>query len=95
MTTRVALVSCVEAKRTSAAPARDLYTSPLFRALRAYAIEHADTWYILSAEYHLLRPEKIVAPYERTLNAMPKRDRRPRLRRTECDRAPFERVEPR
>ena len=75
MTTRVALVSCVKAKRTSAAPARDLYTSPLFRALRAYAVAHADAWYILSAEYHLLRPEEIVAPYERTLNAMPKRER--------------------
>ena len=75
MTTRVALVSCVKAKRTSAAPASDLYTSQLFRALRAYAIAHADAWYVLSAEHGLLRPDQLVAPYERTLNAMPKHDR--------------------
>jgi hypothetical protein len=53
-TTRVALVSCVKAKRTSAAPASDLYTSQLFRALRGYAIGHADAWYVLSAEHGLL-----------------------------------------
>jgi hypothetical protein len=75
MTTRVALVSCVKAKRPSAAPAGDLYTSRLFLALRAYAVARADAWYVLSAEHGLLRPDQIVAPYERTLNDMPKRDR--------------------
>jgi len=71
----VALVSCAKAKRTSAAPAGDLYTSQLFRGLRAYAVAHADAWYVLSAEHGLLRPDQVVAPYERTLNTMPKRDR--------------------
>jgi len=71
----VALVSCVKAKRPSATAARDLYTSPLFLALRAYAITHADAWYVLSAEHGLLRPDQVVAPYERTLNGMPKCDR--------------------
>jgi cytoplasmic iron level regulating protein YaaA (DUF328/UPF0246 family) len=73
--TRVALVSCVKQKRNAAAPARDLYLSQLFRGLRKYAETHADTWYILSAEYGVLRPEQVVEPYERTLNRMPKRDR--------------------
>ena len=72
---RVALISCVKSKGTSAAPAGELYTSPLFRALRDYAITNADVWYILSAEYGLLHPDQIVEPYERTLNNMPKRDR--------------------
>ena len=75
MTTRVALVSCVKAKRTSAALAGDLYTSQLFRALRAYAVANAGSWYVLSAEYGLLRPDQVVRPYERTLNTMPKRER--------------------
>ena len=73
--TRVALVSCVKQKRDSAAPACDLYLSPFFRALRYYAETHADVWYILSAEYGVLRPEQVIEPYERTLNRMSKRDR--------------------
>ncbi|HLN26881.1 MAG TPA: hypothetical protein VK395_04000 [Gemmataceae bacterium] len=75
MAKRVALVSCVKQKCGAAAPARDLYVSQLFRGLRRYAESHADTWYILSAEYGVLRPDQVVEPYERTLNTMPKRDR--------------------
>ena len=75
MRTRVALVSCVKSKRAAASPARELYTSQLFRGLRAYAEAHADTWYILSAEHGVLRPEDVIAPYEKTLTTMPKRDR--------------------
>jgi len=67
---RVALVSCVKAKLSIPAPAGDLYTSQLFRALRQYATTRADRWFILSAEHGLLRPEEVVAPYERTLNRM-------------------------
>jgi hypothetical protein len=68
MSTRVALVSCVKSKRSAPTPACDLYTSPLFRHLRGYAEANADTWYILSAGHGLLRPDQVVAPYERTLN---------------------------
>ena len=75
MITRVALVSCVKQKRDSAAPARDLYLSQLFRGLRQYAETHADAWYILSAEHGVLFPDQIVGPYERTLNKMSKRER--------------------
>jgi cytoplasmic iron level regulating protein YaaA (DUF328/UPF0246 family) len=72
---RIALVGCVKSKQSSPAPAGELYTSPLFRALRQYAYENADAWYVLSAEHGLLRPDQVIAPYERTLNAMPKRSR--------------------
>jgi hypothetical protein len=70
---RVALVSCVRANRRSSAPAGDLDTSHLFRALRAYAIKHADAWYVVSAEHGLLPPDQVVAPYERSLSTMRKR----------------------
>lgn len=70
MTKRIALVSCVKSKRQKAAPARDLYTSALFRGLRQYAEIHSDLWYILSAQYGVLSPDQIVEPYERTLLKM-------------------------
>ena len=53
---RVALVSCVKSRRPEPAPARDLHTSPLFRAMRRYAESHADAWYILSAKHGLVEP---------------------------------------
>jgi hypothetical protein len=43
--------------------------------MRKYAEAHADRWFILSAKHGLLRPDQVIAPYERTLNAMPKADR--------------------
>jgi cytoplasmic iron level regulating protein YaaA (DUF328/UPF0246 family) len=75
MTTRVALVSCVKTKRKSAVAAKDLYISQLFMGMRRYAEQNADDWYILSAEHGVLRPDQVIAPYERTLNTMPKRNR--------------------
>jgi uncharacterized protein DUF6884 len=75
MASRVALVSCVKQKQNCTSPARDLYISQLFQGLRRYAEANADVWYILSAEHGVLRPETVVAPYERTLNKMPKRER--------------------
>ena len=72
---RIALVSCVKSKQSLPAPARDLYTSPLFRGMRRYAETHADSWYILSAEHGVLPPDKVTAPYERTLNTMRRQER--------------------
>ncbi len=72
---RIALISCVKTKQPVPAPAGQLYTSPLFRALRTYARHSADSWYILSAEHGVLEPNEITAPYERTLNRMSKEDR--------------------
>jgi hypothetical protein len=75
MTHRVALVSCVKSKRPDPAPAMDLYTSALFDGFRAYAEANTDSWYILSAEYGMLHPDEVVAPYERTLNRMSRAER--------------------
>lgn len=75
MTHRIALVSCVKSKGGAPAPAKELYTSALFRGLRRYAELNADRWYILSAEHGLLHPHQVIAPYERTLNRMGRYDR--------------------
>jgi len=72
---RIALVSCVKKKRGEASPARDLYVSQLFQGLRRYAEANADRWYILSASHGLLRPDQVIAPYEQTLNVMPRAER--------------------
>lgn len=72
---RIALVSCVKSKRSSAAAAQDLYVSSLFQGLRRFAQSNADAWYILSAEHGLLRPDELVSPYEKTLNKMLKAER--------------------
>jgi hypothetical protein len=53
-----------------------LYVSDLFRKARRYIEASACPWFILSAEYGLVEPEQVVAPYERTLNAMAVADRR-------------------
>lgn len=72
---KVALVSCVKRKLSVPAPAHELYTSQLFHSLKAYAQTHADTWYILSAKHHLLRPDRVIEPYDQTLLTMSKAER--------------------
>lgn len=72
---RIALVSCVKSKRSTPAPARELYTSQLFRGFRRVAERSADRWFILSAEHGLLDPSTEIHPYERTLNNMPRSER--------------------
>ena len=64
------LVSCVSQKRERACAARDLYISDWFVKARRYAEASGHPWFILSAEYGLVPPDRVVAPYERTLNTM-------------------------
>jgi hypothetical protein len=66
----IVLVSCVKQKRTSPAPAQDLYTSALFKGMRRYAEQVGSAWYILSARHGVLEPDAVVAPYEQTLPEM-------------------------
>src|ERR1700761_4603871 len=70
--TTVFLVSCVGQKRSSPAPARDLYVSSWFWKARTYVESTGSPWFILSAEHGLISPDQVIAPYERTLNHMPK-----------------------
>lgn len=64
----VCLVGCGKHKLTRRAPARELYTGSLFRAARRYA-EQCDAWFILSAKYHLVHPDTVLAPYNQRLRA--------------------------
>ena len=66
----VYLVSCVKGKQTSAAAAKDLYTSDWFRKVRAYIEPTGMPWFILSAEYGFLHPDQRTDHYEKTLNKM-------------------------
>jgi hypothetical protein len=59
--TRVAFVSCVKTKADSARPAEQLYISPWFVMARRYAYSIADRWFILSAAYGLVEPDRVIA----------------------------------
>ena len=63
---RVYLVACVSQKKETCDQAQYLYTSALFTKARAYALRHADRWYILSAKHGLVPPEEVIDPYETT-----------------------------
>ena len=64
---RIVLVACAAGKQRSDAPARDLYTSVLFRKARAWAEAHGDEWRILSALHGLVAPDHVLAPYDLAL----------------------------
>ena len=62
------LVGCVKKKLDVPAPARELYTSPLFRKERAYAEQAGVPWFVLSAEHGLVAPDEVLAPYDLRLS---------------------------
>lgn len=65
---KIGLVGCVKTKRTTGAPARDLYTSTLFAGRRRYVEESSDRWFVLSALHGLVRDDVWLEPYDETLN---------------------------
>lgn len=78
---KIALISCVSQKATDnpdvLLPARELYTSPLFKkALKFAEAQNPDRIYILSAKHHLLRQDALVGYYNVTLNKMTASERR-------------------
>ena len=72
---RIGLVACTKKKLHRPAPAQELYTSPLFKAAKAYAETHYDLWYILSAKHGVVEPTQMLDPYEKTLAAFSTRQR--------------------
>jgi hypothetical protein len=64
---RLGLIGDVRAKLEVAAPAKELFTSHMFQARRAYAERVCDLWFVLSAQHGLLHPDQVVKPYDRTL----------------------------
>ena len=61
------LVSCVGKKLPRSAPAKDLYTSAWFRKARALVEAQDWRWFILSAKYRLVLPERVIEPYDKKL----------------------------
>lgn len=73
----IVLVSCVKTKRNQQCKAKEMYTSPLFKKMMAYAQSLSPkSIFILSAKYGLLSPDKIIDPYEKTLKKMKSFERR-------------------
>jgi len=71
MSNTIVCISCVKSKQTFPCAAKDMYISPLFRKMLLYAQQlRPQKIFILSAEYGLLKPGDVIAPYEKTLKTM-------------------------
>lgn len=66
----VALVGCSGRKLQRAAPARELYTSPLFRKSLAYAQTLTSDVFVISAQHGLVPLDHQVEPYDLELRKM-------------------------
>lgn len=67
----VVLIACVKTKLPRPAPAKELYTSDLFKKSFRYAESlNPKCIFILSALHGLVPPERVIAPYEKTLKTM-------------------------
>jgi hypothetical protein len=72
---RVALVGCSALKSKKPAPAKDFYTSALFRAAYEYAEKTCDAVVIVSAFYGVVAPKTVLHPYDRNLREFKKSER--------------------
>jgi hypothetical protein len=63
------LISCSQGKLSSAAPASEIYTSPLFQKSLSYARKKGpdENIKILSAKYELIDLDQVIEPYDMTL----------------------------
>ena len=69
---RIVLLACVATKLPHAAPARELYNSPLFKSSLRYAESlHPDDIVILSTKHYVVPLNKVLKPYNKTLLNMP------------------------
>jgi len=71
----ICFVSCVGKKTSVSAAAKDLYQSDWFIKARSFVESKGFQWFILSAKYGLVHPDKAIAPYDKTLNTMSSYDR--------------------
>ncbi|MDQ0201073.1 DUF6884 domain-containing protein [Neobacillus ginsengisoli] len=75
---KIALVSCTKLKEEYPCEAKKLYSkSTLFKkAVNYIEAKDYDDWYVLSAKYGLLSKDKVIEPYDVTLNKMNIRERK-------------------
>lgn len=69
-----ALISCVKSKNSRPSKAVDLYSSALFKHSRKYVERQGLPIFILSAKYGLIEGDRIIAPYEKTVNEMDQKE---------------------
>lgn len=60
------IVGCGKEKRNRKCEAQRMYTSTYFAKKREYAQWVGDEWYILSAKYGIIAPNRVISPYEMT-----------------------------
>jgi hypothetical protein len=72
----VVVLGCVSSKQRGAAPARELYVSPLWEKRRAYAEASGKPWVIYSAEHGILDPDEIIDWYDVALMRLPRAQQR-------------------
>jgi len=58
------LIQCVQSKQDEPLPAKKLYDSTYFDAMKRYAEATDSEWRILSAKHGLLHPETQIHPYD-------------------------------
>jgi hypothetical protein len=68
----IILIGCVNQKRTTASPAKDLYTSELFAGRRRYAERSDVPWVIASALHGIVEPDEVIGPYDVSLKESPR-----------------------
>lgn len=73
---KIAFVSCSKTKKEICCPAREMFTSALFRKAFSYCKDHYDQVYILSAQYGLLNEKQMIAPYDRSMRQLSVSQRR-------------------
>lgn len=64
MTAPVVIIGCGASKRSSSAPARDLYTGNLYRARLDYADALGGPSFVLSGLHGLIPADRVIEPYE-------------------------------
>ena len=72
----LALVGCVKTKLEGRHKAKDLFISPLFIGRRARAETLGAPWFVLSAKFGLLAPDREVDTYDVSLNSASSTERR-------------------
>ena len=74
---RIVLIACVSKKREKRSKAEKLYTSTLFKLNLQYARKlKPHNIFVLSAKHGLISLDRIIAPYDVTLNNMPVKERK-------------------
>lgn len=76
MRTRPAIIGCSKTKKQNTCAAHDMYQGTLFKKSHMYCtlVPHIDDIFIISAKYGIIKPEKIIKPYDLFLKNISKNE---------------------